>query len=961
MTSDRQDRQRLQRWIGRLRRAHALAALRLVAVRLLWLALALVAALFALDAMFALPAPMRLGLLAAFVGVLVVVAVATWWRAARARSLDRHVLRRIETAQPALGNDLINALEFSDRLRVDADAQPRDKSEDPTDDLMQSAVHLAVDELEPLRDWSALRPPSLRRESRLLMTLAILAVGGCLIFSHVFLAVLPRYANPFGDHPPYSPTHVRVIPAGTHIDYGGRLVVKAEASGLLPAEAQLIVEDASGRRVLDRIAMFQSEEGNFFQALENVRQPLRYHVAFPGGRSRRYDLTLNNNPRIESVQLALRHPAYTHLPEQVRMLSQPQLKGYAGSVARLTFSSNRPLSGGRVTIGDRSVKLVPVGYDTVAGEIELSAPGKIVATLTDVDGLESAEPWSGDVEILPDNKPAISIVSPGMDSFAIPSTKLPIVIEVDDDLGVGSVALMRNVNGSQDFRKFVHNGDGSDSFVHSVETLDLADLGARPGDIISYYAVATDSFPDAPHSAATPVFQLAVISFEEYRDFVRQQMTAEDLARKYQEYQARLDELAAEQAALARKIDELQKKAESGEALSAAEQQQLADAQRRQEELARQADALAEQMREEAAKPAIFDIEKSFKEDLAKFAGQLDEAAESMRAAGGAMENAAGAQSPTGAGQNLQQAAADQKAALESLGRTADQYREGIDAAGRELAQAMQLIGDVELFKHLFTRQQELERQVRFFRDKPEPDINDRVRMAELAEDQTDVQRQLATLADDLRAHAGEVRETLPKVADDADKIAAEIQSRNIPPLMGRAAEGLQLASGPTAHPPAAEALKQMEEMISYCNSSGEGGEGEMRLKIQMSGRGMKMGNSLAQIRAGMNPGVGRMGAAGRGSSGYYGSASQFGMFGTEQFGTPTQESRIAGAPAHAESKPSDERDPLASSFEELAAARDNERQVRVGGGEQIMEEYRPLIEAYFRGFAEDPMSERTP
>ena len=40
--------------------------------------------------------------------------------------------------------------------------------------------------------------------------------------------------------------------------------------------------------------------------------------------------------------------------------------------------------------------------------------------------------------------------------------------------------------------------------------------------------------------------------------------------------------------------------------------------------------------------------------------------------------------------------------------------------------------------------------------------------------------------------------------------------------------------------------------------------------------------------------------------------------------------------------------------IEELSSARDEERKVKIRGGERVMEEYRALIEAYFRSLAEE-------
>ncbi len=83
----------------------------------------------------------------------------------------------------------------------------------------------------------------------------------------------------------------------------------------------------------------------------------------------------------------------------------------------------------------------------------LSRPGTFQVTLTDVEGFVSAEPFSGDIELVPDGKPFIAVVSPGMHSLAIPTAEVPIVMEANDDLGIGKVTLFLSHNKSSDTHK----------------------------------------------------------------------------------------------------------------------------------------------------------------------------------------------------------------------------------------------------------------------------------------------------------------------------------------------------------------------------------------------------------------------------------------------------------------------------------------------------------------------------
>lgn len=108
------------------------------------------------------------------------------------------------------------------------------------------------------------------------------------------------------------------------------------------------------------------------------------------------------------------------------------------------------------------------------------------------------------------------------------------------------------------------------------------------------------------------------------------------------------------------------------------------------------------------------------------------------------------------------------------------------------------------------------------------------------------------------------------------------------------------------------------------------------------------MGSATGQL------GINGRGGRSRGGGGSYGSAAQFGMFGSEKFGQPTTESRVTGSPSQSQSLPGEGAPKSAFSVEENIGGAAPADAIGIGPGERVMEEYRPLIEAYFQGLAEE-------
>jgi len=509
--------------------------------------------------------------------------------------------------------------------------------------------------------------------------------------------------------------------------------------------------------------------------------------------------------------------------------------------------------------------------------------------------------------------------------------------------------------------KTVYSQLESVDFVQASETFDLSDLGVRPGDTIDYYATVTDTLPDSPQSAASAGFRLLIISEEEYAKFMQSQMTAKDFKEKYDRIFDEMGKLLEEQEVL----DQQRKELEEVQAEQAASEDadfeelknKLDDLARRQEELGKKTDEVADKLKKESEKPAVFDIEKDYKKSLEEFSGQLKKARDHMKKASKSLKESSG--NPSSCSAQLAEAGGEQGKAMEALGKGTEVAREQIAKANREIEMMMDLMADTQMFNQLYLAQQHLSRQAFSFKQMENSDYDSQLRLKELGDDQQLVSEGLAELKEKFREHAKKVAEEYPKVAADANKIADEIEKRQICELMDQGRGFLDQGSGVKGYPKVEDAHQQMKEMIKFCE--GAGGKAckscEFKLQLQMS---LNPGNTMKQMaqamKAGMGQGTGMMGALGQGAAGFGGSQSNFAMFGGETFGESTkQKSKLVGTRRDkSDPMPNDEPDPLAGNVEELLEEEKVTPEFEAEGDSRMMTEYGPVIEAYFERMAED-------
>ncbi len=189
-------------------------------------------------------------------------------------------------------------------------------------------------------------------------------------------------------------------------------------------------------------------------------------------------------------------------------------------------------------------------------------------------------------------------------------------------------------------------------------------------------------------------------------------------------------------------------------------------------------------------------------------------------------------------------------------------------------------------------------------------------------------------------------------VAADARKIADQIEERLIENDMADAKGYLAATDPANAYPKAEEAYRDMEEMIQFCEAtaSGAGAACQFKLGIKMS---LNPGNTLGQMRGAMGSNMGDFGAGQGGGGGS--SAQRFGMYGPTPFGQPASRStRIGDRKTEGNAAKEPGTDPLAGNVEEVQNEKRDAFDVTAESDAPILEEYRPLIEAYFKRLAEE-------
>ena len=178
--------------------------------------------------------------------------------------------------------------------------------------------------------------------------LAAMVGLAALVMPRLALTQWLRFADPFGDHPPFSQVEFGVQPGGARVVYGAGLDIRVTTAGV-PVERLDLVLQAEGAAT-ETLPMFPEASGAWHATLTSVTSPGRYFVRAHTGRSRSFRIDVITVPRLEAVRFRITPPAYTNRPPYEGPLPQGGLAGLPGTKVQLWVQSNRPLSGGTLEL-----------------------------------------------------------------------------------------------------------------------------------------------------------------------------------------------------------------------------------------------------------------------------------------------------------------------------------------------------------------------------------------------------------------------------------------------------------------------------------------------------------------------------------------------------------------------------------------------------------------------------------
>ena len=319
------------------------------------------------------------------------------------------------------------------------------------------------------------------------------------------------------------PQSIEVTPGDESVRRGSNVRITSTMEGFAPDEAIIHIQNAEGE--WQEVAMVQSPLGFEFTFFA-MQQDLRYYVSSTGLRSPEYGISVVDVPGVQSLELTYNFPDWT--AREPETSERGDVDALVDTRIDLKVTTTAPLSEGLLVLNDQGQTLTVSGLDATGGFTVQEEGQYYIAAVVGGEQVRISDDYF--IRLTEDGKPEIKLLRPGGDYNASSIEEVLTRVEAKDDYGLETVALQYSVNGGP-FESITLGADVREltadhlfmleemttvatqavtpnvgEFQVQLTEEDAAATAAaaddaaaeaeriplQPGDIISYYAEASD-------------------------------------------------------------------------------------------------------------------------------------------------------------------------------------------------------------------------------------------------------------------------------------------------------------------------------------------------------------------------------------------------------------------------------------------------------------------------------------
>ena len=398
------------------------------------------------------------------------------------RVTDEQAALYLEEHEPSLEAAVLSAMEASTGKSTPGVSEA----------LVDRLVENALQKSRAVKHGARIEQRGLYRTSGALAAVSFFAVTVMVLGPAQLRHGASALLNPTVDPSSVNPYSISVTPGDVVIARGSDQMVTANLRGFQSGDVQVYFR-AEGTSNFDAMSMLPGETADFELLLFGVGENTEYFVESSGIRSATYNIEVADLPYVDRLELEYRFPAYSGLSPRI-VEDGGDIAALRGTKIIVRVIPTMLTPGGQILLDGVPVELSDAGDGTWTGSFSVEKAGFYEVELMRTDGeLVSASPKYA-IDVLTDQPPSVSFSKPGRDTRASNIEEVFLEARADDDYGIDALTLVYSVNGEEEQSISLFSaGRRPMPEVTAGHTLFLEEWGLEPGDLVSYYAIASDN------------------------------------------------------------------------------------------------------------------------------------------------------------------------------------------------------------------------------------------------------------------------------------------------------------------------------------------------------------------------------------------------------------------------------------------------------------------------------------
>ncbi|MBZ0198774.1 MAG: hypothetical protein K8H86_02825 [Ignavibacteriaceae bacterium] len=411
---------------------------------------------------------------------------------------------------PAVKDNLLNAMQLVANDK---------KQEAYSTELINAAFKNVYMRAKDIRFESIV---SFKKSKELLIyfTLVVIACAASFGFSNNLRLAGNRLLNFNKEFKSPSKFSFEIYPGNAQLTKGDDLTISVKVNGAVPARLKIATKSQEETESKYETLAADSS-GKYFYTVSGVRNSFEYFVVAEDVTSELYKVTVIEKPVISSIEVVVKPPSYSNLPE-IRQKDNANITSLRGSRVTLSAQSTKKMSSGKVVFGDSTETDFKVDNNFGETNFIIKKDNTFKIIVADEKENKNDSPILYSIKALDDAYPAIEVINPGKNVNLDNDNRLALLAKINDDYGFSRLLLKYRLSTSRyekpsdEFKEFEISVSKKTKEENVNYIWNLTSLSLAVDDIVTYYLEIFDNDTfDGPKSARSDIYTVRVPSLDE--------------------------------------------------------------------------------------------------------------------------------------------------------------------------------------------------------------------------------------------------------------------------------------------------------------------------------------------------------------------------------------------------------------------------------------------------------------